>query len=71
MINALFASKDGGARKFKTPEGIQFGWQVIVDMYKRECQRSDDGVARIIPRLHEIKTHDSVSSGPRSRRATP
>ena len=54
MINALFASKDGGARKFKTPEGIQFGWQAIVDMYQRECQRRDDGVARMIPRLREI-----------------
>jgi len=54
MINALFASKDGGARKFKTSTGIQFGWQAIVDMYTRECQRRDSGVARMIPRLREI-----------------
>jgi len=54
MINALFASKNGGARKFTSVLGTQFGWQAIVDMYKRECQRRDSGVARMVPRLREI-----------------
>jgi len=54
LCNPLNSFQNGGARKFKTSTGIQFGWQAIVDMYKRECQRHENGVARMIPRLREI-----------------
>jgi len=54
MINALFASKDGGARRFQTATKVSFGWKAIVDMYKRECTRRDSGHARMIPKLREI-----------------
>ena len=53
MINALFALKDGDLEAL-SPSGIQFGWKAIVDMYKRECERRDSGVARMVPRLREI-----------------
>jgi len=54
MIIALFSSKEGGTRKFKTSTGISFGWQAIADMYERECQRQDNGHTRMIPKLREI-----------------
>ena len=53
MINALFASKEGGTRKFQTGTGTAIGWKVIVDMYTRECCRRDSGHARMVPKLRE------------------
>ena len=50
MINTLFSSRQGGTKCFQF-EGIQFGWQAIVDMYHREC---DNGLAQMIPRLREV-----------------
>ena len=40
MINALFASKEGGARRFQSANDVSFGWKAIADMYKRECKRT-------------------------------
>ena len=54
MINALFASKEGGSRNFQTADGISFGWKVIIDLYARECQRRDSGQARMVPKLREV-----------------
>ena len=33
---------------------VEFGWQAIIDMYHRECQRRNNGLARMVPRLREI-----------------
>ena len=52
MINALHSSQVGGSKNF-TSEGQSFGWQAIVDMFERECQRVRDGNARMIPKLRE------------------
>jgi hypothetical protein len=53
MINALFSSRHGGAKCFLF-EGVEFGWQAVIDMYHRECQRRNNGLARMVPRLREI-----------------
>lgn len=52
MINALHSSRVGGTKKF-TLDGQQFGWQAIVDLFDRECQRVTNGNARMIPKLRE------------------
>lgn len=52
MINALHSSRAGGTKNF-TLDGQNFGWQAIVDMFERECQRVRDGNARMIPKLRE------------------
>ena len=62
MINALFASKEGGARRLQSAKKISFGWKVITDMYKRECRRQDAGHTRMVPKLREI--HIIRDSGP-------
>ena len=53
MINALFSSRPEGTKSFQLA-GIQFGWQTIIDMYNRECNRKARGNARMVPRLREI-----------------
>ena len=53
MINALFSSQHGGAKCFQF-EGVEFGWQAIIDMYHHECQRRSNGLARMVPHLREI-----------------
>ena len=55
MINALYASQEGGTRDFQDGNGITFGWKTIVDMFARECQRRDRGHARMVPKL--LETH--------------
>ena len=52
MINALFSSQQNGTKRFQL-EGVEFGWQAIINMYHRECERSN-GLARMIPRLREV-----------------
>ena len=52
MINALFASQSGGTRMLLRT-GQEFGWQAIIDLYKRECVRRDSGHARMVPKLRE------------------
>ena len=54
MINALFSSREpDGTMQFQF-EGIKFGWQVIIDMYSRECERRSKGSARMVPQLREV-----------------
>ena len=54
MVNALFSSRvPDGTKQFKF-EGVQFGWQAIMDMYSRECERRSIGCARMVPRLREV-----------------
>jgi len=38
MINALHSSRIGGTKNFLL-NGSEFGWQAIIDLYKRECGR--------------------------------
>ena len=52
MINALYSSQRGGTKSFEM-DGITFGWQTIIDMYKREVERRRTGAARMVPRLRE------------------
>ena len=47
------SSRQGGTKYFQF-EGIQFGWQAIIDMYHRECERRNNGLAQMIPRLREV-----------------
>lgn len=53
MINALFSSKHGGTKSFQL-DGVHFGWDSIVSMYSRECERAWSGLTRMIPKLKEI-----------------
>jgi hypothetical protein len=53
MINALHSSKVGGTKKFVT-NGIEFGWDAIISMYHRECNRVAKGLTRMIPKMREI-----------------
>lgn len=52
MVNALYSSQRGGTKAFEF-EGVCFGWKVITDMYKRECDRRNSGRARMVPRMRE------------------
>lgn len=51
-INALHSSQQGGTKSFEM-DGINFGWQTIIDMYKREIERGNCGAARMVPYLRE------------------
>ena len=53
MINALFSSRAGGTKSFVL-DGVLFGWDTIVSMYKRECDRVSNGLTRIIPKMKEV-----------------
>ena len=52
MIDALHSSRVGGTKKFML-DGKQFGWQAIIKMFERECERIKNGNARMIPKLRE------------------
>jgi len=45
MINALYASQEGGNRTFEDENGDTFGWKSIIDMLAWECQCRDSGHA--------------------------
>ena len=53
MINALFSSKSGGTKQFQHEGHCTFGWQAILDLYKREIDRASKQVARMVPNLKE------------------
>ena len=53
MINALFSSKTGGTKQFQREGRCSFGWQAILDLYKRELDRASKQVARMVPNLKE------------------
>ena len=55
MINALFSSKSGGTKLFRHgKEKSAFGWEAIIEMYKREVNRARQQQTRMVPRLKEI-----------------
>ena len=53
MVNALFSSKVGGTKEFQRRDKCVFGWQSIIDLYKRESVRSNHNLTRMVPRLRE------------------
>ncbi len=53
MINALYSSRQGGSKIFIL-DGKKIGWETILDMYERECERRSKGIARSVPRLREV-----------------
>ena len=53
MINALFSSKVNGTKAFELDD-VNFGWSSICSMFKRECDRVENGSTRMVPKLKEI-----------------
>lgn len=53
MVNALFASGPGGTKCFVSRDGIPFGWQAIIDLFGRECERQRNGIPRDVPALRK------------------
>ena len=53
MVNALFSSRDGGTKDFVF-DGIRFGWNAIVSLYERECDRLSTGLTRMVPKMKEV-----------------
>ena len=53
MVNALFSSKENGTKHFRRGKGVEFGWNAITDLYKRELVRASNNQARMVPRLRE------------------
>ena len=55
MINALFSSKCDGKRLFKCgQEHCTFGWETIVELYRRDVARAKQQLTRMVPRLKEV-----------------
>ena len=55
MINALFSSKAGGTKLFKRGQDhCTFGWQSIIQLYKRDVARAKQQLTRMVPRLKEV-----------------
>uniref|UniRef100_A0A1X7SVI9 Uncharacterized protein n=1 Tax=Amphimedon queenslandica TaxID=400682 RepID=A0A1X7SVI9_AMPQE len=52
MINALFSSQQNGTKDF-TLKGVKFGWETIVSLYKRDCERVSKGLTRMVPKMKE------------------
>jgi len=50
----LFTRGGGGTRTFTAADGTTFGWKAILNLYSRECQRRDQGCARMVPKLREV-----------------
>jgi hypothetical protein len=53
MINALHTSKKSGTKEF-TFNGTTFGWDTILSMYQRECDRVNKGLTRMVPKMKEV-----------------
>ncbi|XP_065906570.1 uncharacterized protein [Dysidea avara] len=53
MINALFLSKLNGTKQFRRGDKCTFGWQTIMDLYKRELARVSQNCIRMVPHLKE------------------
>ena len=55
MINALFSSKCDGTKLFKHgQEHCTFGWENIVELYRRDVARAKQQLTRMVPRLKEV-----------------
>ena len=51
MINQLWASRDTGAKLFRSADAVPFGWASICDMWEREKARRDNVQIRTVPNL--------------------
>ena len=49
-IAALYSSRPGGTKLF-TKDGVEFGWQPIIDQYERDQERAQQNLARRVPGL--------------------
>ena len=50
MINALWSSREGGAKRFlHGSEKVHFGWQAIIDMWDRERSKRDHNQICLVP----------------------
>ena len=55
MINALFSSRCGGTKLFQhSRETSAFGWDAIIEMYKRKVSSAKQQQTRLVPCLKEI-----------------
>ena len=52
MINALHSSRENGTKAFQHEDNT-FGWLDIYKMWMRECNRRENGHARVVPKLRE------------------
>ena len=59
MIAALYSSKKGRTKAFMY-EGVEFGWEVIEDMFARELTRVDAGLPRRVPGLRESYVYRDI-----------
>uniref|UniRef100_A0A1X7TWX3 Uncharacterized protein n=1 Tax=Amphimedon queenslandica TaxID=400682 RepID=A0A1X7TWX3_AMPQE len=48
MINALFSSGSGDTKCFVL-DGVLFGWNAIVSLYKCECDIVSNWLTRMVP----------------------
>ncbi len=52
MINTLHSSKEGGAKLLQLNSGkVPFTWQVIEELWLRECERMSKKIGRQVPGL--------------------
>ncbi|XP_019849272.1 PREDICTED: uncharacterized protein LOC109580475 [Amphimedon queenslandica] len=47
IINKLFSLQQNGTKDF-TLKGVEFGWETIVSLYKRVCERVSKGLTRMV-----------------------
>lgn len=55
-IAALYSSRPGGTKLF-TKDGVEFGWQPIIDQYERDQERAQQNLARTVPGLKNNFVH--------------
>ena len=54
MVSALFSSgASAGKTKLFCNEGVTFGWDTIVRLWKREEERAERGLMSEVPKLKE------------------
>jgi hypothetical protein len=53
MVNQLWASRQSGAKKFESGDGVRFGWDAIVNLWNREKEKRDSNQIRLVPGLLE------------------
>lgn len=49
----LFSSRSGGTKCFVL-DGVLFGWDAIVSLYKCECDSVSNGLTRMVPKMKEV-----------------
>lgn len=55
-IAALYSSRARGTKSFQK-DGVQFGWQPIIDQYERDQTRAEQNLARRVPGLRYSFVH--------------